>query len=93
MKNARNLTVKEMIKSELKLSGLEYKKMYSNILKTGKLRVKLFGIYNADRKSVKSDQLEKLVSNMSNLGLGKVEIIKTFGFNSVTVYVDSENIV
>lgn len=92
MLNARNLLVKEMIKSEVFSENVKYEKMYSNLIKKdGSLRVKLYNI-SKDYKV-----LEKIKEKVKALDIGDVEIVKSpnvyHPVKSIVVYVKSENII
>lgn len=88
--NTRTLDVKATVKASLVNCGAKYKKMYSNVLKSGDLRLKYY-----DLKAV--DSVANVVAVLEALNVGTVEKLATGKFGlvkkptwSVVVHVDAD---
>lgn len=94
--NARNLEVKAVIKNAVLLDGVEYAKMYSNKLKNGKIRVKLYYLMNKESKMIAKNKAEALKAKLEKLNIGEVKLVemKYYGHPeySLAVYVDADKV-
>lgn len=94
--NARNLEVKAVIKNVVLLDGVEYAKMYSNKLKNGKIRVKLYYLMNNNSKMIDKSKAEALKAKLEKLNVGEVKLVEIKNYGrpeySLAVYVEADKV-